>query len=176
MEYINNSLILKNSISSPKYNNYQETKVYDSIVYALEKLKEFINSNVEKIVHKDDQSIDELILDIKKSFESIEDILLNEPIYENEFFSFSSIKDMAFYILDDYSLLNHISMIKELVHDFFKVIHFKKEDLDKYEKQFDDFNSSLSSYEEKFYTEIYTPSEHYDEETLAKITNSLLNL
>ena len=125
MEYVSDSLILKNSITIPKDNNYRGTKVYDSIVKALEKLKEKINSNVEKIVHKEEQTTVELISDIKKSFESIENILIKEPIYEEEYFSFASIKDMAFYILDDASLHEHVNMITDLILAFFKVIQFK---------------------------------------------------
>ena len=176
MEYVSDSLILKNSITIPKDNNYRGTKVYDSIVKALEKLKEIINSSVEKIVHKEEQSTVELILNIKKSFESIENILIKEPIYEEEYFSFASIKDMAFYILDDTSLHAHVHMITDLIRSFFNAIQFKKGTVEEYKREYGAFSSLLSDYEEKFYTEIYQPSEHYDEETLGKITNSLLNL
>lgn len=47
---------------------------------------------------------------------------------------------------------------------------------DEYKIKYDKFTSDLMDMEQKFFTKIYNPSENYDEETLSKITNSLLDL
>ena len=82
---------------------------------------------------------------------------------------------MAFYILDNKSLLNHISMIRSLLNSFYNLVQFKKDSSnEEYEKKYEEFSSVLVDAEQYFYTEIYEPSENYNEETLSEISNSLL--
>lgn len=167
----NNSIILQ-----PDYIS-QGSKFYDSFVNALKKLKEAISSNVKKIVvHEAEQSSTKLVFEIKESFESIEDILGKSPFYEEEYYTFSSIKDMAFYLLDDESLYIHLDIILDLISGFIDLVQIKKVDLEEYIDKQEEFSLVLSNHEQKFYTEICEPSEYYDEETLSKITNSLLDL
>lgn len=154
----------------------QGAKFYDSFVNALKELKEIISSKVEKIVHNEEKSSTQLVLDIKESFESIEDILAKSPLYEDEYFTFSSIKDMSFYILDDKSLYAHLEMILDLITNFIDIIQIKKSNSRDYVEKQEEFSLFLSKYEQKFYTEISKPSEYYDERTLGEITNSLLDL
>lgn len=177
MEIVNNSYLPRNSFSVQSDYISQGSKFYDSFVNALKKLKETISSNVKKIVvHEEEQSSTNHVLNIKESFESIEDILGKSPLYEDEYFTFSSIKDMAFYLLDDEALYVHLDMILVLISGFIDLVQIKKANFNEYVEKQKEFDLLLSKYEQKFYTEICEPSEYYDEETLSNITNSLLNL
>ena len=95
--------------------------------------------------------------------------------FEDEFYDFSSIKDITFYILDNKSLLHHISMIRGLLNSFYDLVQFKKDSSNEaYEQKYHEFSSELVDIEQSFYAEIYEPSENYNEETLSEISNSLL--
>ena len=161
-------------ITNNKYS--QSRSIYDSFINALKELKEMIFSNVENIlVQKDEPSLDVLIGNIKDSFNNTENILSNLDVFNDEYYDFTSIKDMAFYILDNKSLLHHISMIRSLLNTFYDLVQFKKDSSNKeYEQKYEEFSSELVDTEQLFYTEIYEPSENYDEETLSEISNSLL--
>lgn len=83
---------------------------------------------------------------------------------------------MAFYILDNKSLLYHISMIRSLLNSFYNLVQFKKDSSsEEYEKRYEEFSSKLVDVEQSFYTEIYEPGENYSEEALSEISNSLLD-
>ena len=156
---------------------YSKSKnIYDSFINAIKELKEKIYSNVENIiVQKDEPSLDELIGNIKYSFNNTENILSNFDVFKEEYYDFSSIKDMAFYILDNKSLLRHISIIRNLLNSFYDLVQFKKDSSnEEYEQKYEEFSSGLVDTEQYFYTEIYEPSENYNEETLSEISNSLL--
>jgi len=64
--------------------------------------------------------LDELIFDVKYSFETTEEILhgLN---FEDEYYDYSSIKNIAFYILDNH-LFQYISFIKDLISSFQTIV------------------------------------------------------
>lgn len=164
-----NSFIINNEYSKSR-------NIYDSFINAIKELKEKIYSNVENIiVQKDEPSLDELIGNIKDSFNNTENILSNLDFFKDEYYDFSSIKDMAFYILDNKSLLCHISMIRNLLNSFYGLFQFKKDSSnEEYEQKYEEFSSRLVDTEQYFYTEIYRPSENYDEETLSEISNSWL--
>lgn len=118
----------------------------------------------------------ELIENIKDSFNNTENILSNIDFFKDEYYDFSSIKDMAFYILDNKSLLYHISMIRSLLNSFYNLVQFKKDSSsEEYEKRYEEFSSKLVDVEQSFYTEIYEPGENYSEEALSEISNSLLD-
>jgi hypothetical protein len=157
------------------YGSYSRT-VYDSFINAINELKEKIYSNVENILVQNNQpALDELIENIKDSFDNIKNILSNLDFFEDEYYDFSSIKDMAFYILGNKSLLHHLSMIKGLLNSFYNLVQFKKDSSnEEYEQKYGEFSSELVDIEQSFYTEIYEPSENYNEETLSEISNSLL--
>ena len=138
-------------------------------------LKEKIYSNVEIIIQNNDSSLDELIENIKDSFNNIEYILSNLEFFEEEYYDFSSIKDMAFYILDNKSSLHHISIISDLLNSFYSLIQFKKDSSnDEYNQRYEEFSCELIDVEQSFYTEIYEPSEKCNEGALSEISNSLL--
>ncbi|WP_295031404.1 hypothetical protein [uncultured Methanobrevibacter sp.] len=173
MENANNTFIIDGSS-----NNYisKSKKVFDSFINALKELKETIYSNVEKIVHND-PFLDTLILTLKDSLNNIESILSKLNFLEDEYYDYSSIKDMIFYILDDKSLLNNISLFGDLIDSFYNLIQFKLDLSDEdYEAKYDDFSSKLIGIEQIFYTSICKPSENYDEKILSEISNSLLDL
>lgn len=156
---------------------YNPRNVYDSFINAFRELKEQIYSNVENIlIQNNTPSLDMLIENLKDSFNDAENILSNlVDFFEDEYYDFSSIKDMAFYILDNKSLLHNISIIKELLNSFFNLIQFKKNSSNsEYELKYDNFSSKLIDVEQFFYTKIYEPSEKYNEEILSEISNSLL--
>ena len=150
--------------------------IYDSFMNALKELEEKIYSNVENIInYKNQHSLDELIENIKDSFNNTENILSRFDFFEEEYYDFLSIKDMAFYILDDKSLLNNISMIKNLLNSFYHIVQFKKNSSNvEYDEKYELFSSNLIDVEQVFYSQIYEPSKNYDEEVLAEISNSLL--
>ena len=186
MEYVTNNMIHRNDIPIPSNYISQGHNFYNSFVNALKELKEIISSNVKKMVQNEEQRSSQLVLDIKESFVSIEDILSKSPLFEDEYYTFSSIKDMSFYILDDKSFYDYLGMILDLITNFFDLItniniNYNKTFMDKtifeeYVVKQEEFSLFLSKYEQKFYTEICEPSEYYDEKTLSEITNSLLDL
>ena len=119
--------------------------------------------------------MDELIENIKDSFNNIEYILSHLEFFEEEYYDFSSIKDMAFYILDNKSSLHHISIISDLLNSFYSLIQFKKDSSnDEYNQRYEEFSCELIDVEQSFYTEIYEPSEKCNEGALSEISNSLL--
>ena len=152
---------------------YNPRNVYDSFINAFRELKEKIYLNVENIlIQKNNASLDMLIEDLKDTFNDAENILSNlVDFFEDEYYDFSSIKDMAFYILDNKSLLHNISIIKGLLNSFYNLIQFKKNSSNsEYELKYDDFSSKLMDVEQFFYTKIYEPSEKYNEEILSEIS------
>ena len=158
-------------------NEYSKSRnIYDSFINAIKELKERIYSNVENIiVQKDEPSLDVLIANIKDSFNNTENILSNLDFFKDEYYDFSSIKDMAFYILNNKSLLYHISIIRCLLNSFYDLVQFKKYySNEEYKQKYEVFSSKLVDVEQSFYTEIYESSENYNEESLSEISNSLL--
>ena len=176
MEYVTGNYLSKDPIATPANYISKDLNIYDSFINTLKKLKEFIYSNVNRVVNQNEQDSEQIVLEIKDSFESIENILDKLPFYDDEYYYFSSIKDMAFYILEDKSLHSHLTIISPLINLFYDLIQIKKSDLKEYPDKQKEFTLLLSKHEQKFYTEICKPSEHYNEETLGKITNSLLNI
>lgn len=152
------------------HNEYSKSRnIYDSFINTIKELKEKIYSIVENtIIQKDEPSLDELIGNIKDSFNNTEKILSNLDFFKDEYYDFSSIKDMAFHILDNKSLLHHIALIKSLLNSFYNLIQFKKDSSnEEYELKYEEFSSQLVDIEQSFYTEIYEPGENYNEETLS---------
>ena len=149
--------------------------IYDSFINAIKELKEIIYSNVENIIAQDNKpSLDELIENIKDSFVNTENILSQLNFFEEEYYDFSSIKDMAFYILDN-NLLNQIPIIRSLLKSFYNLVQFKKDASDEeYKQKYEEFSSELINTEQLFYTKIYEPTENYNEEVLLEISNSLI--
>ena len=76
-----NSFIINNEYSRSK-------NIYDSFINAIKELKERIYSNVENIlVQKDEPSLDELIGNIKDSFNNTENILFNLDFFKDEYYT-----------------------------------------------------------------------------------------
>ena len=124
---------------------------------------------------QNNEDLDECIENLKDLFNNAENILSNLDFFEDEYYDFSSIKDMAFHILDNKSLLPNISIIKGLLDSFYNLVQFKKDSSDEeYGLKYDEFSSELIDAEQFFYAEIYEPSKNYDEEALSDISNSLL--
>ena len=160
---------------------YSSLPVSNSIKKAVEKIKEVFYAVLNKIV-SNEPSIDDLIIEIKDSLDLMENILETfVEIYEDEYFYFISIKSMLLYILDNRELFVHIPVylpyIKELFLSFNDLIQSKSTPpSEEYKNKQNKFDLELDNFEQKFYTEICKPSEHYDEEVLSSITNSLLDL
>ena len=110
--------------------------------------------------YKNKSDLNELI----DLFTSIEVVLGQIDEYEKEFHYYSRMKIMSVYILENN--LDNLKFVKEMLNSFYNLITFKN---------YDKFTSKLIEWEQYFYTEIYTPSNGYDEENLAKIINGLLN-
>lgn len=155
---------------------YSSFPVSNSIKKAVEKLKKVFSDAVNKII-SNESSIDELIIEIKDSCDLMENILEKfVEIYEDEYFYFTSIKSMLFYILDNNELF-YLPYIKYLFLSFNDLIQSKFiSSSDEYKIKQNKFDFELDKFEQKFYTEICKHSEHYNEEVLSSITNSLLDL
>ena len=94
-----------------------------NIITIFKKLFGKIYSNFEKIISLSNQSsLDELIFDVKYSFETTEEILYGLN-FEDEYYDYSSIKNIAFYILDNH-LFQYISFIKDLISSFQTIIQY----------------------------------------------------
>ncbi len=176
MEHTGNNSIVSNALVAQSDCISQGSKVYDSIIRSLQKLEEFISSAIKKIIAGKEEENIVSVNDVKESFESIEDILREIPFYEDEYYTFFSIKLMAFYLLDDESLHHHMYMVIDLINAFMDLIQSKSDGLDEYNAKRKEYISISLKHEQKFYTTICQPSENYDEETLAKIMSGILSL
>lgn len=166
---------LNNSLFNAEYSSIT---VSESIKKAFEKIKEVVYGAVNKIV-SNESSIDKLILEIKNNCNDMEDILENFiQIFEDEYYYFTSIKSMLFYILDNINeTIEYLQYVKELFLSFYNLIQSKSHDyFEEYELKQNEFDLELDTFEQKFYTEICKPSKHFDEVVLSGITNSLLDL
>ena len=159
------------------FSNESVSNIYDSFINALNELKEKIYSNVENIIQNNKPSLEDFIENLKDSFNTSEEILSHLDFFEDERYDFSSIKDMVFYILDNKTLLNNISMFKDLINSFYNLIQSKKDSSnEEYGLKYDKFSLQLVDVEQSFYTQIYEPGENYNEETLSEISNSLIKI
>lgn len=178
--------------------------IVDSFIYALKKLKEKISAKFSNITQKEEHSIEvsdindayiddnsieesyiedtsvdesyinELIIDLKNSFNDIGEILFEIDFLEEEYYDFSSIRDMAFYILDN-NLLKQIDLVRDLLNSFYDAALSKnKLSPEEYDDKYEKFSLELINVEQVFYTEICEPSKKYDEKTLSEITNAFL--
>ena len=122
-------------------------------------------------VNDEESSLDRSVENLKASINEVEYILSGLDYFEDEYYDFSTIKDMIFYILDNKSLLHYISFFEGLLNSFQSLFHFKKESSDEeYSKRYKEFSCELIDIEEFFFTEIYQPSEKYDEKALSEIS------
>ena len=111
---------------------------------------------------------------VKKLFEDIDRMLIKLIPCSEEYYDFLSIEDMVFYILDG-GFIEYISLFKDLLSSFFEIISFKLISSMDYQLKYEEFSSDLVDVEQFFYTEIYDPSDDYNEETLVEISNLILN-
>ena len=138
------------------FSNESVSNIYDSFINALNELKEKIYSNVENIIQNNKPSLEDFIENLKDSFNTSEEILSHLDFFEDERYDFSSIKDMVFYILDNKTLLNNISMFKDLINSFYNLIQSKKDSSnEEYGLKYDEFSLQLVDVEQSFYTQIY---------------------
>lgn len=170
----------QNNQSLINLNYYSKNSKYikDDFINLLKKLFKNVYSYVEIFSKNEDKIINNSINIIKEDFLSIKEVLSHMPLYEKEYYNFTSISDMSLYILDDLFLLKkNLYFIKEMVVSFREIIELKINlNESDYENEYADFTSKLIRWEQYFYTQIYTPSKFYDDEAIANITNSLLHL
>ncbi len=152
-------------------------KIYEKLISLLEELKEKIYAGtINAMSKKNKNHINRLISELKESFEKLDKTLSQLENYKKEYLRFLSIKRMAFYILEDSTLFEHIVSIEKLFNSFCNIAYLKNAATDEeYEKYYKEFEKELLNFEQFFYTEVCKPSESYNEETLSSITNSLLN-
>ena len=156
---------------------YPSLPVSNSIKKAFEKIKKVVYDSVNKII-SNESFIDELIIEIKDYCNSMENILEKFiEIFEEEYYYFTSIKSMLFYILDNKEELVHLTDVENLYSSFCNLIQSKyTSSSGEYKIKQNKFDLEMDNFEQKFYTEIYKPSENYNEAVLSSITNSLLDL
>lgn len=147
----------------------------DPFIADLQGLNEMISSLIQKIIRGTDENLN-LANDVKEYFESFKKILKKDSFYEDEYYTFYSIKIMADYLLDDESLHHYLDMVIDLISELIMLIQSKKGNSKDYPAKKEEYNLFFMKYEQRFYTTIYEPSEHYDEETLSKIMTGLLDL
>lgn len=110
---------------------------------------------------------------IDESMNEILNILKSINGMENEFYDFFSIRIMVIYFIDDVALfLLNISFISNLFDEFFKLIHKKLLDKEKYNEDYSNFTIFLEKQKDYFYTEIYEYDGEY-EDLIIEITNVL---
>ena len=159
------------------YSHFNSQKTYENFLNILNELKEKILKSLDGIITKDEEKLNNLIIDLKESFETVTENLREIKFYEEEYYDFFSIKRMAFYILDNKELFEQLPSIRTLINSFYKLIQKKTaSNNENYLEEHKHFNSELVAYEQFFYTKICKPSENYDEKTLSKITNALIKL
>ena len=156
---------------------FDSQKTYENFINLLKELKEKILKSLDKITSKNEEILNQLIFELKESFESVAKTLKEIKFYEEEFYDFFSIERMAFYILDNKELFENLSSINTLISSFYKLIQIKaKLNDEEYLEEYKQFNLELVAFEQFFYTKICKPSENYDEDTLSKITSAFIKL
>ncbi len=175
--YINSNynIPFKSSILIEKGYCIETKQIKKYFLKSLQELKRRIIENFNKLsYYKNKSNSDELINNLKNLFSSIEVVLGQIEEYENEFHNYCRIEIMSIYILEhDYLSNDNLKFIKEMLNSFYDIINLKSNFKD-YNHAYDKFTSELIKWEQYFYTEIYIPSDNYDEENLSKITNGLL--
>lgn len=146
---------------SPEHNSKK-------VIYVVKSEAERIIYKAKIIVCSIGSNIKKLINNLKTSFESLSKMLLKFG-YKREYYSWSSIKRMARYILDN-TLIQNMSFIINAVASFRELIQSKGKK--GYTQKLEEFKLKLRELKNKFYTEIYESNHEYDD-TIVKITNTL---
>ncbi|MCQ2971597.1 MAG: hypothetical protein MJ226_08455 [archaeon] len=176
--YVENNYNQFPSFNKSTYSNNIKP-VKDSFMDTLNNLFKKINGFLENFNKKDSSDdFDEIINSIKESFISLDNILNINPLYEDEIYPHSSIIHMSIYILNDLDLLiMYIHFIQEMLISLKDIIESKRDlESNQFNERYEEFTSNLIKWEQFFYTQIYTPSEFCDDETISDITNSLVHI
>ena len=94
------------------YSHFNSQKTYENFLNLLNELKEKILKSLDRIITKDEEKLNNLIIDLKESFETVTENLREIKFYEEEYYDFFSIKRMAFYILDNKELFEQLPSIR----------------------------------------------------------------
>jgi hypothetical protein len=126
--------------------NKSAIKEYEEYVYATE---------VRSLINEMDRVADEF---------------QKEEWVDDEFYDFLEIQHISEHIIiknfHEKTTESELDLLISLYEDFIKIISlkedlFKKEELSKYDIEYDKFQDKFSKYKEKFYIDIYTPSDKH---------------
>lgn len=120
-------------------------------------------------------SRDNIVIELISKLNDFRILLSQFKDFEEEYYDYCDIQEMANYILKNNKLINkdNLSFINEIFNSFCDILKCKYSE--GYLEKYNNFSSKLIDWQQYFFTEIYTPSECYDEEALSKITNLLLD-
>lgn len=153
--------------------------IKESIHHLFELLKEFVEDKIPKISYKKKEKTLEVLIDeVKNSFEELDEEFISLEEYENEYMYFQDISLFFSYMVNNNILtLENIELIYKMVNLFSNLIHLKVNGTEKeYDNYLIDFIINFDDCEDKFYNEIYKPSENYNEKALSEILANLLNM
>lgn len=102
--------------------------------------------------------------------DKVADAFRKEEWIDDEFYDFLEIQHISEHIIikkfHEKTTESEINLLISLFEDFIKIISlkedlFKNEELSKYDIEYNLFQDKFSKYKEKFYIEIYTPSDKH---------------
>ena len=147
------------------YEIYESPQILNpkEIKETLNILKEAFNKIKEKFIEiKSRHEINKFkkeVKIIKSLMEDILDFLKENPLFDNEFYDFYSIKIICDYIFEDIRMFHSLeNFILRLLRNFKKLIFYKLEykgENYNYKLKYARFKNFLEDQEEIFYTEIY---------------------
>lgn len=178
--YVNHSVQSKYPVKSEDY--YNKINSYKTIIKEnIIKFKEYIQKKVNVFADQDNVQVEnkpsmrDIFNELINHFNNFGILLNRLENFEEEYSDYLDIQDMSIYILRNDKLINmeNLRFIENMLSSFINILECKNNE--GYAEKYDDFSSRLIDYQQHFFTNIYTRSECYDEESLSKITNLLLN-
>lgn len=145
--------------------------IYETIAYLKEAFKKISDKLLEIKHEKEEEAkFKKEARILKQSMRELSDLLREYPLFkEKEHINFLTIEDITIYFLDERELYEkHYDFINTLLMNFFKIILKKldcqlNEDLNEYQREYDEFKSFLIEQEEYFLMEIYEDDDLDDE-------------
>ncbi|WP_415953834.1 hypothetical protein [Methanobrevibacter woesei] len=178
--YVNHSVQSKYPVKSDdyynKFNSYK-TLIKENIIkfkeYIQKKVNVFTDQYIVQVENK--PSTRDIFNELINHFNNFGILLNRLENFEEECSDYWDIQNMSIYILRNDKLINvdNLLFIENMLSSFIDILECKNNE--DYAEKYDNFSFMLIDYQQHFFTNIYTRSECYDEDSLSKITNLLLD-
>lgn len=152
------------------------------LVSCIDLTKHYSTKSSENVKFREEDDIN----NFKKNLEthlyhvnSFINILYQIKLFNDEFHKGCSIKNISEYLLNNNQLfLKHANFLLDLIDKFLMLCKYKSMNISKFSdskirKEYNRLSVDFRKFEMYFYTDIYQPSENYDEEFLENMSNLL---